>query len=56
MFDTGIPVGRRFRSPESRAEARSALGLGPDERVYLVMTGGVGCGRAAEKKGGKERP
>ena len=48
MFDTGIPVGRRFRSPESRAEARSALGLGPDERVYLVMTGGVGCGRAAE--------
>ena len=38
LVATGIPVSRRF----------SALGIGPDSQVCLVMTGSMGFGRAGE--------
>ena len=44
LVPTGIPVSPRFPSPVSREEAREALGIDPGTRVYLCMSGGVGCG------------
>lgn len=41
---TGIPVSAGFAEPLEKGAARAALGFSPDSRVYLVMTGGVGCG------------
>ena len=43
IFETGIPVGRKFRRRVPRAEAREQLGIPQEERMVLVMTGGVGC-------------
>ncbi len=43
IFETGIPVGEKFRRRAPRAEARERLGIPQDERMVLVMTGGVGC-------------
>ena len=44
LIPTGIPTSPRFPSPVSREEARRRLGLPPAARVYLCMSGGVGCG------------
>ena len=44
LFPTGIPVGARFGEEVPREEARRRLGFSPAGRLYLVMTGGVGCG------------
>lgn len=41
---TGMPVAKTFREPMTRAEARAALGLPQDRKIYLIMTGGIGCG------------
>ena len=43
---TGMPVADAFRLELSRAAARAALGLPPDAKIYLIMTGGIGCGDA----------
>ncbi len=40
---SGIPVSRRFRIPVEPAKARSLLGLPQNRRLYLLLTGGVGC-------------
>ncbi|MCR4905343.1 MAG: glycosyl transferase [Clostridiales bacterium] len=44
LIPTGIPVSPRFPSPVSREEARDQLGIPREARVYLCMSGGVGCG------------
>lgn len=43
---TGMPVAKTFREPMTRTEARAALGLPQDRKIYLIMTGGIGCGDA----------
>ena len=43
---TGMPVDEAFRRPMSKAEARSMLGIPASAKVYLIMTGGIGCGDA----------
>lgn len=47
LIVTGMPVSERFSRRMSREMARSRLGLEQDRRVYLVMTGGAGCGNVA---------
>ena len=44
LIPTGIPTSPRFPSPMSREEARQSLGIPSTSRVYLCMSGGVGCG------------
>ena len=46
LLVTGMPVSASFQVALSRAEARRKLGLPEDRRVYLIMTGGIGCGDA----------
>lgn len=41
----GIPVGRQFREPMDRAEARRRLGLDPDARYILIAGGSIGAGQ-----------
>lgn len=41
---SGIPVSARFRIHTDRAKARELLNLPQDRKVYLILTGGVGCG------------
>ncbi len=43
---TGMPVDDAFRMPMTKAEARSILGIPAEAKVYLIMTGGIGCGDA----------
>lgn len=43
LFVTGLPVSSRFISGLSKEEAREKLGIPAEKKVYLVMTGGVGC-------------
>ncbi len=40
----GIPVQNVFYTEVSKAEAKAALGLSPDCRHLLVMSGSMGCG------------
>ena len=44
IYPTGIPVGLRFGEHIGRDEARRQLGILPGKRIYLIMSGGVGCG------------
>ena len=46
LYVTGMPVSNRFCTVLSKEEARKALNLPPNKRIYLVMTGGIGCGDA----------
>ena len=39
----GIPVSPAFDSPLSRQEARARLGIPEEKKLFLIMTGGVGC-------------
>ena len=48
MYDTGIPVSARFSQRLGQSEARERLDLPRRGAVYLVMTGGVGCGNVSE--------
>lgn len=41
---TGIPVSRQFVNRAPREEARDALGIERDERLFVVMTGSMGYG------------
>lgn len=43
---TGMPVAAAFRAQMTKAEAREALDIPPEKKLYLVMTGGIGCGDA----------
>lgn len=43
IWETGIPVAGKFRRRLGKAEAREALSLPQEEKIYLVMTGGIGC-------------
>lgn len=45
LVPTGIPVSDRFRSLPSREEARKTLGIAPEGRCILIMTGSMGYGR-----------
>lgn len=44
----GIPVRRDFQGAGDRVAARQALGLDPDRRHLLVMSGSMGCGPLAQ--------
>jgi processive 1,2-diacylglycerol beta-glucosyltransferase len=46
LVPTGIPVAHRFCADTPRAEARRQLGFPENAPVFLVMTGGEGCGDA----------
>ena len=46
LIVTGMPVAARFLAPMDKAAARAALGLPTDKKIYLIMTGGIGCGDA----------
>lgn len=46
LFVTGMPVAMNFKSEMTRQDARKALDLPQDRKIYLIMTGGIGCGDA----------
>ncbi len=43
---TGMPVAGAFCARMDKPAAREALGLPKDKKLYLIMTGGIGCGDA----------
>ena len=44
IFGTGIPVRKAFHTVGDKAAAKRALGINPDHRHLLVMSGSMGCG------------
>lgn len=46
LIVTGMPVSAAFGAGQDRAAARAALSLPPEAKIYLIMTGGIGCGDA----------
>ena len=46
LIVTGMPVDDVFRTPMTKAEARDLLGIPSEAKLYLIMTGGIGCGDA----------
>ncbi|MBR4131512.1 MAG: hypothetical protein IKT99_00920 [Oscillospiraceae bacterium] len=46
LIVTGMPVAAGFRTAMTKSEAREALGIPMEKKLYLVMTGGIGCGDA----------
>lgn len=46
LIVTGMPVTREFRDGLPKEEARELLGIPTHAKMYLVMTGGIGCGDA----------
>lgn len=46
LIVTGMPVASSFRAHPGKSEARAALGLPDGKKLYLIMTGGIGCGDA----------
>ncbi len=46
LIVSGMPVAERFKTKLDKATARDILGLPMDKRIYLIMTGGIGCGDA----------
>lgn len=48
LFPLGIPVSARFNLNETKAQAREKTGLSQGGELYLVMSGGVGCGNLSE--------
>ena len=43
---SGMPGAAKFTAPMTKQAARELLGLPQDKRIYLIMTGGIGCGDA----------
>ena len=43
IWVSGIPVNRTFSHPMDKHAARMALSIPDEAKVYLVMTGGIGC-------------
>ncbi len=48
IFETGIPVGDKFANSPDKYAAREALDIPQDKKVYLIMSGGVGCSKISE--------
>ena len=48
VFNTGIPVSKKFSSPISKKTARERLGLDKDKKTILVTGGGIGAGPVIE--------
>ena len=46
LIVTGMPVADSFHTELTKSEARDALGIPEDVKMYLIMTGGIGCGDA----------
>ena len=46
LIVTGMPVADTFRHCMTKPEARKKLGIPSKAKVYLIMTGGIGCGDA----------
>ena len=46
LIVTGMPVADSFRSELTKAGARASLELPAEAKIYLIMTGGIGCGDA----------
>ncbi|MBR4743084.1 MAG: glycosyl transferase, partial [Oscillospiraceae bacterium] len=44
LIVTGMPVDETFRRPMSKEDARRFLDIPVSAKVYLIMTGGIGCG------------
>ena len=44
IYPLGIPAGRKFSNHIGRSAARERLNIPDGYRVYLIMSGGVGCG------------
>ena len=44
VFNTGIPVSRKYSSPISKITARDRLGLDQSKKTVLVTGGGIGAG------------
>lgn len=48
VFNTGIPVSKKYSSPISKKAARARLGLLEDKKTVLVTGGGIGAGPVLE--------
>lgn len=48
LIVTGLPVAKRFISRMTKTAARNYLIFPADKKMYLIMTGGLGCGNAME--------
>ena len=48
IFSTGIPITNKFITKISKSEARKKLKLSLEDKLVLIMTGGVGCGDVVE--------
>lgn len=46
LIVTGMPVADAFHTDMSREEARRLLDIPAEAKLYLIMTGGIGCGDA----------
>ena len=46
LIVTGMPVAASFHTDLTKAEARSCLRIPQAAKMYLIMTGGIGCGDA----------
>ena len=44
LFVTGLPVAKKFTAPSDRLTARRKLHIPENKKMYLVMSGGIGCG------------
>ena len=45
IYPLGIPVGKRFRETQTKAQAKAALGLDGEKRYLLVSGGSIGAGK-----------
>lgn len=48
LYPTGIPVSPNFAQRLSLPAARERLSLPAEKKIYLVMTGGAGCGHIGD--------
>lgn len=48
LLATGIPVSARFRASETQLDARRALSIEEDARVFLLMSGSMGFGSVVD--------
>lgn len=46
LIATGMPVSAKFTVKTEKSAARVMLGLPTEKKIYLIMTGGIGCGDA----------
>lgn len=48
LFVTGLPVAKRFINRMKKPDARNYLVIPANRKMYLIMTGGIGCGNILE--------